>query len=200
MAEEHGDIGPGSAPGLFSYVSSGWSTPVANLTFDQIMNTVLTRGTILELPSFAGTTASLQYGNTTQGYGAFRQTTATPQEKVWKADFHALNNSYGAPQGAPLGLIKGMTFALVTGTERVYRVTSMPSKVDHKVVPLLGFAGYHYMADMSGPGSMITDATAYKFCVADFAGECRPGSAQGDVYASIPGADLGTGGWCITNA
>ena len=200
LAEEHGDIGPGSAPGLFSYVSSGGNTPIANLSFQEIMNAPFTSGIIRELPVFAGSAASLPYGYTTQGYGAFRQTTAKPQEKVWKADFHALNNSFGAQQDVPLGLTSGMTFAAVPGTEAVYRVTSMPSKLDHKRLPLLGFAGYHYMADMSGPGSVITDANRYRFCVADFAGECRPGSAQGDVYAAIPGADLETGGWCITNS
>lgn len=199
LAEEHGDIGPGNAPGLYTYVSSGGNTPIANVTFGQIMTTPAVSGAIQELPTFGGSAAALPYGYTTQGYGAFRQTAAPPQEKVWKADYHALNNSYGGSQDTPLGLTTGMAFSPVTGTKTVYRITGTPSGVDHKRLPVFGFAGYHYMTDMSGPGSVISDANPYAICVADFAGECRAGSAAGSLFASLPGADFIDGGWCITN-
>jgi hypothetical protein len=41
---------------------------------------------------------------------------------------------------------------------------------------------------VSGPGSLLGDTTAdyFKYCVANAAGECRPGSAAGDIYFNCP--------------
>jgi hypothetical protein len=207
IGQEHGDIGPGASSGTYTYVSSGDFTPISNVGFQQIMTQPPVGGVINEFPTFAGSGAELTYSNTTQGYGAFRQTVAPASEKVWKADFHALNNAYGAPQDTPLGLIGGMNLTSIRGTpydstsstSTVYHASSLPSTLDRKHIPMLGFAGYRYFSDMSGPGSLIADSSLYQFCVADFAGECRPNSKQGDVFMEIPAPDPNPSGNCITN-
>ncbi len=195
----HYDIAPGSSPGLFNYVSASGYTPVLNAPFNQIVTSAPQTGVVQEFPLFAGSNAALTYG-TVQSYPAIRQITAPPSERVWKADFHALNGAYGAGQDSPVGLISGMNLSLLPGTSSVYKVVGMPSGLDRKRLPVTGFSGYHYLADMSGPGSLITDANRFRICVADFAGECRPGSNAQDVFANLPGADTNANGYCYTNS
>ena len=50
------------------------------------------------------------------------------------------------------------------------------------------FTNDHVLTDVSGPNSSIAThaGSAYTFCIAKKAGECRSGSAVGDVYANAP--------------
>jgi hypothetical protein len=204
---QHYDIAPGSGSGQFTYVAGGGITAAVNLSFSQIMTQAPQVGVVNEYPTFGGSSASLSSVNTLQTYPAFRQVTAQPSEKVWKSDFHALNTAYGAAQDNPVGLTSGMNMNLIRGTQydsasqtsTVYKITNLPSGIDRKRLPLMGFAGYHYLTDMSAPGSVISDTTKYRICVADIAGECRPNSGAGDIFATIPGADFLNNGWCFTN-
>jgi hypothetical protein len=59
---------------------------------------------------------------------------------------------------------------------------------------MVAFAGYHLLQDISGPGSAISDATPWSYCIADFAGECIAGSQQGNQYVNVPQAS--TSGIC----
>jgi hypothetical protein len=60
-----------------------------------------------------------------------------------------------------------------------------------KVVPTLATTGGTQLVDVSGPGSTISDQAAdnYKYCIAYKAGECRTGSAAGDIFANVPAID-----------
>lgn len=202
----HYDLAPGSIPGTFTYVPGGGLSALTNVPFSQIMTTPPTAGIVNELPHFAGSTAGLSDVNALQSYPAYRQVNAPASEKVWKSDFRALNPAFGSAQDSPVGLVGGMNLVSIRGTQydgssqttTVYRVAGMASGVDRKHLPIMGFAGYHYITEMSGPGSAITDATPYRVCFADFAGECRPNSNAGDVFASLPGMDSGNGN-CFTN-
>lgn len=62
------------------------------------------------------------------------------------------------------------------------------SGVHAKNLPLLSFTQNFQLRNVSGPGSVITDDASMSntTCVAYIAGECRPGSQPGDVYANIP--------------
>jgi hypothetical protein len=60
--------------------------------------------------------------------------------------------------------------------------------LSRKQLPTIGVCGPNLLRDVSGPGSKIAgDASgAYTYCVANAAGECAPGSRQGDIYFSCP--------------
>ena len=82
----------------------------------------------------------------------------------------------------------------------LYKLTS--SQVPYlrrKVLPSFGACGMYPLVDASGPSSILTgnSSDAYKYCIADRAGECSAGSQQGDVFLNCPKmADLycGSGG------
>lgn len=120
-------------------------------------------------------------------------------EQVWGVDGRALGGTGG---GTAYEWTQVAT--LVAGQTATYKVTQ-PTDTSH--VPLqysakpwfdvlmrklhgqMAFSGYHLVRDISGPGSSISDATPWTYCVADVAaGECVAGSAIGDMFESIPEA------------
>ena len=54
--------------------------------------------------------------------------------------------------------------------------------IDRKFLPTYGLCGTEWLADISGPGSVIDDSRESVFCVAQAAGECRPDSQPGYAY------------------
>jgi hypothetical protein len=94
--------------------------------------------------------------------------------------------------------IAGTSYDPGSTTSHVYKVSNVAGAYDRKRTPTYAWAGKWMFKDISGPGSLITDANLWNYCVADNPGECRPGSAQNDTFL------VGTGfynsnGWCITN-
>jgi hypothetical protein len=79
----------------------------------------------------------------------------------------------------------------------VYKIADSGS-VFGKVMPYFAFAGRYLLKDISGPGSVIGDGDAWRFCVAYRAGECRSGSAVNDVFLNVPKARL-DGDGCVVN-
>ena len=78
--------------------------------------------------------------------------------------------------------------ALVAGETQLYKYTvGAWGGLNRKQLPTIAATKGHLLADISGPGSTITGADAYKYCVANAAGECRIGSAIGDVFVNAPG-------------
>ena len=49
-------------------------------------------------------------------------------------------------------------------------------------------SGGSALVDISGPGSQLSDqiSDSYKYCIANVAGECRAGSAAGDILINAP--------------
>lgn len=62
-----------------------------------------------------------------------------------------------------------------------------------KLLPTVAYSGRVPLVDLSGPGSSIA-STINAYCVALLAGECKEGSAVGDVYANAP---LTSAGSCL---
>jgi hypothetical protein len=58
------------------------------------------------------------------------------------------------------------------------------------------WAGRYLLQDKSGVGSVLGTGDTWKFCVADFAGECIGGSSAGDVFMNVPQAYTGGSGLC----
>jgi hypothetical protein len=113
----------------------------------------------------------------------------------WNSDWMAMNGSNGNPQnyGDAVGLVR--TLANISGgdydpartTSVVYLIPTMqPGPVNIKIAPVLVTnwpSGV--FADISGPSSLITDASQGSYCVAFSAGECRPASNTGQVFVAM---------------
>jgi hypothetical protein len=204
FAGAHGDIGWGNAPGLATF-AAGSPDHIVNKTVDGIGATVLTY-TKNETPAWAGSPQTqLTYGSV-ESYPGHRQYGAPVSEFVWKGDWNALNPGFGGAQTTGSGLIGGMTATSIAGTSydpssttsHVYKVSNVAGAYDRKRTPTYSWAGKWMLRDMSGPGSLITDANMWNYCVADFPGECRPGSAKNDTFLTGKGF-YNSNNFCITN-
>lgn len=135
------------------------------------------------------------------------------RETQWAMDFQP----YGGPSGGSATLWPTVT-TLVPGQQHTYKVsppatgcgpagTSAPepscqangygaqwfSTPDPKRRTTYSGAGPAILRDISGPHSVISDATPFTRCHALLAGECVAGSQPGDEYQSVPGANLYSG-------
>jgi len=204
FAGGHADLGWGNALGLATF-AAGEPDHIVNKTVQQIGETVLTY-TKNENPFWANTPQTQMGYNQVESYPGHRQYGAPISEFVWKGDWNALNPAFGSGQSGGAGLIGGMTATSIAGTTydpgstttHVYKVSNVAGAYDRKRTPTYSWAGKFMLADMSGPGSLITDANMWNYCVADNPGECRPTSAQNDTFL------VGTGfynsnDYCITN-
>ncbi|MGC2657478.1 MAG: LamG domain-containing protein [Bryobacteraceae bacterium] len=122
---------------------------------------------------------------------------APPRESGWGVDGRPLGGVGGGVQ-----YLWNQNLTKVAGTQNTYQITlplTSPTgpiisfsgwdvSLKRKLRQVLAFAGYHLLQDISGPGSTISDATPWSYCVADLAGECVSGSLQGNQYMSVPDA------------
>lgn len=135
------------------------------------------------------------------------------RETQWAMDWQP----YGGPSGGSANLWPTVT-TLVPGQTSTYKVsapatgcgpagTSSPaascqanssgplwfSTPDPKRRASYSGAGPALLKNLSGPNSVISDATPFSRCHALLAGECVAGSQPGDEYQSVPGANLYSG-------
>jgi hypothetical protein len=171
----HWDYGP---LGRLTEAGAGWDAifgPVADhLNQPMSLN-------IDDSPTFAGA-RGLSYGSTTSKHPSYHQVAGiAPQAELnWFMDAMSFDGGqfYSAPQGATY--ISGQLFKWNPSPEA--------PGLSRKQVPTLAVSGGYALRDISGPGSVLTDTAAdsYKYCVALIAGECRAGSAPGDVFLNAP--------------
>jgi hypothetical protein len=88
-------------------------------------------------------------------------------------------------QGDEAGLRRA---TLASGATRVYKLTTGGDTLDNKRLPLEVWSGPYKLADVSGPGRVLSDNSAdfYHFCIAAVNGECWAASIAGERYANIP--------------
>jgi Viral BACON domain len=109
-------------------------------------------------------------------------------------DFHHQNPALGINEGfEQKSALDPVTYNLVAGTTSVFRFTVPVGNIastltNYKLRPPVVYAGRWILQDISSPttGNVITDSTAWKYCFAALANECRTGSQPGEIYASIP--------------
>ena len=133
-------------------------------------------------------------------YPSLRQWSAPDTEKVWAADWRAYQGGAFNTSGA--GTIEdSISFTPVTtgGRSHVWLVNESYPTLP-KILPMESWAGRYIFTDKSGPGSNLTDADAWHYCVVYQAGECISGGTTtvGQVYMSSPVAITNAGG-CFTN-
>ncbi len=104
------------------------------------------------------------------------------------------------------------TSAKVSGTTYIYKYTFGSGHVFTANLPYFSADQGIQLVDISASNSSLTDLPGdnYKYCIAKIAGECRPGSSVGDIYANISNLGAtssctGTEGgsaspdWCVDN-
>jgi hypothetical protein len=77
-------------------------------------------------------------------------------------------------------------FTNITG--QLWKFAGAQAILDRKQLTTMAYVGSSPLVDVSGPGSSIApdSSDSYKYCYALAAGECRAGSAAGDVYVNAP--------------
>jgi hypothetical protein len=111
-----------------------------------------------------------------------------------------LHPMHTQPGGGPRWFLDGRVFdggdftgapsnEAVRLTGDLFRVTSAQlPRLRRKILPTFAYCGSRILTDISGPGSSLGGGSgdAYKYCVAEQGGECRPGSQTGEVYFNCP--------------
>lgn len=191
----HSDLGQGPKAGTNTYCYTGVCR--YNVPFEQQINDQFKTAKKLQDGSFAGVSGAVAM----QGYPSLHQVNAPLTEQVWMANYRHLNPSFGAGPEVP-SAVGAVSYSLVPGTTGVYKFTSVNGGLHYKQVPVVAYAGYHLLKEVSSParGNIITDATPWQYCVVFTAGECRTGSAAGEVYMSVPQGLVAAGPQnCIAN-
>ncbi len=136
-------------------------------------------------PSFAGAYAAAAI-NVFQSHCSVSGESASPAEAQAAFDVRPLVGKYTGPPAAP------DLWTLVSG--QLWK-TTYPAKdpddignLNRKLLPTAASSGSHPLIDVSGPSSSLADnaADSYQYCIPRVAGECRSGSAVGDIYVNAP--------------
>jgi hypothetical protein len=205
----HYDIVPGSAPGRLT-TAIGYQTGVPDDAVDETFAQFSSQPFTQNHNSFPFFASSLLYtaANNYESYPSKRiRYNQTPiGEQSWKGDWMAINAAFGNGRNNGDGIgwtrtltnIAGTSYDPGRATSIVYKIPTINTAIDIKIAPVLMTDVPHtYFVDKSGPASLITDADRGKFCVAFLSGECRPGSAPGDVF--FAGAGFYDAGQCLAN-
>ncbi len=195
LSSAHHDFGSSEMPGRLTMVmamyASRYNRPVPE-SFGAAPDYRMESG----WANFAGV---LGPGSINQSYPSKRAWNAPVWEQKWAADLRAYNPSTGVSAESPTGW-GSYSIAPVAGTRQVYEITVWGgSNPDPRRAPFLAYAGRNLLKEKSGPalGNTITDADAWRFCVARTAGECRADSAAGKIYINVPFRDASTS--CYSN-
>jgi hypothetical protein len=187
----HGTFGSGTAADRFTMLVAGSASRFNLPLLEQVGRPPLYTQQH-SLSAFEGIKRTS--GVDVQSYPNKGQWTAPAPEQSWALDLRHYNPSGGVGGEAPSG-IWSQTYSLVSGTTQVYKINN--AGVYGKVLPYVAWAGPNLLKDASGPGSVITDADAWRFCVALKAGECRPDSNANDTFVNVPKANISTS--CVVN-
>lgn len=120
-------------------------------------------------PTFAG-----QPGNfLVESYSSFPPTSPVAPDRSW-----FLYNRPFTPNSTLNQLTR------VSGD--LYKVAA--PALHRKTLPAMALCGMHPLVDVSGPQSVIggSSTDAYRYCVAENAGECSTGSSAGAIYVNCP--------------
>jgi chitodextrinase len=132
-------------------------------------------------PLFSGV-KGISYGSTLSKHPSYHQVAgiAPSTELGWFMDALSFDGGqfYSTPAGA----------TPISGQLYKWNPSSESPPLSRKQLPTLAISGGYSLLDVSGPRSSLSDGSAdsYKYCVAFVAGECRAGSAAGDVYVNAP--------------
>jgi hypothetical protein len=191
----HGSSAPGADAGSYSFQQAwfgGSYIGSVNTSVPSLLWTPL-EPSASSWPMFAGSNNGASNA-LTQSYnsGTYAPDTAAPPFFV---DYRHFNPAEGggieSNGGAPLGNI---ALTLVSGTSQTYEVAAdccAAGPSDYKRLGLAGFAGRYLAHDVSSPATGNTgDLPSWSLCRVFQSNECVQGSVPGNLYMSLPVADL----------
>jgi hypothetical protein len=108
-----------------------------------------------------------------QSYPSLAQLKASGANRYWMLDNHHIE------------ILGSRSMTLVSGQSYTYQL-GIIGTVNYKRLPIIAWSSHYLLRDISGPGSLISDATPWTYCYAYRAGECRPGSTAGQLFVSAP--------------
>jgi hypothetical protein len=198
ISSTHADVGNGYTPGNFTSAMAGNANLNADyfnyygIRWDSSFASQVGKGADYNIYG-AGRFGGKDLGGlATESYISMRQTTAPANEQRWFLDLKHLNPSGGIGQEVYSG-VGAISATLVGGTSGVFKFTSYQgTNTDIKRAPALAYAGRYILQDASSAatGNVITDSTPWKYCFAYKVNECRTSSIVGEVYLTVPQADM----------
>jgi|GEM_PF-1694471 len=185
----HYDSGAGEIAGSYTVVDAGHYVK-ANVPWPAGFSTAGYNWFLLDNSKtrFANAPVAGTVGGSIQSYPSKRQIAAPSWDQRWALDGNALLPSAGT-SAESAATLWSRTVTLVGGKSQVYKITPAGGVLDVKRGYLQVWAGRWNLGEKSGPGVTLTDADAWRYCVAYKAGECVPGSAANDVYMNVPHLD-----------
>jgi hypothetical protein len=153
-------------------------------------------------PAFAGATGTAFNIERAQDHPGWLQENATAAEKSWFVDGRPLTPAGDNNDIATL--VSGQLYKTTSTTSDGDNMTliggaaAVLGGLNRKLQPTWAYCGTQPLIDMSSSatGNVIgtTSTDAYRYCIARRAGECRAGSAQGDIYVNCPNQVPRSGG------
>jgi hypothetical protein len=191
----HGSAAPAIGAGSYSYQQTwfgGRYIGSVNTTVPSLLWSPM-QPSASSWPAFAGSDNGAS-NSFAQSYnsGTYAPNTAIPPFFV---DYRHFNPSGGGGIESNGGAAFGtMSLTLVGGTSRTFQVAGdccAAGPSDYKRLGLSGFAGRYLARDVSNPATGNTgDLPSWSYCRAFNANECVQGSSAGNLYMSLPMADL----------
>jgi hypothetical protein len=165
----HADVGVGATTGTIKMAGSGgWKPSQPPL---QVLSPRAQEFTGLPGSAFDGVSGA---SGGLQSYPSLAQLKASGANRYWMLDNHHIE---AAGWSRSMNLVSGQSYTYQLG---------IIGAVDIKRLPIIAWSSHYLLRDISGPGSLISDATPWTYCYAYRAGECRPGSTAGQLFVSAP--------------
>lgn len=144
-------------------------------------------------PKFAGAIGTAAYSVLAEDHPGWLQSEATAAEKVWLLDGRPLQPTQTEVSDAASN-VSGQLYKFTSTTSDGDNLSAIGGGtlgvINRKLQPTWAYCGTTPLTDISSAaaGNQIgtTGTDAYRYCEARLAGECRTGSAQGDIYANCP--------------
>ncbi len=191
----HGSAAPGAGSGSYSYQQTwfgGRYIGSVNSTVPSLLWSAM-QPSASSWPAFAGSDNGAS-NSLAQSYnsGTYAPNAAIPPFFV---DYRHFNPSGGGGIESNGGAAFGtMSLTLVSGTSQTFQVAGdccAAGPSDYKRLGLSGFAGRYLARDVSNPATGNTgDLPSWSYCRTFNANECLQGSSAGNLYMSLPMADL----------
>ncbi|HTC33723.1 MAG TPA: hypothetical protein VK724_10145 [Bryobacteraceae bacterium] len=193
----HGSAAPAGGAGAYSYQQTWFGGRYIGSVGTAVPNLLWTgmQSSASSWPTFAGSNNGAS-NSFAQSYnsGTYAPSAALPPFFV---DYRHFNPSGGgAPEANGGDAFGTMSLTLVSGTSHTFHVAQdccAAGPSDYKRLGLAGFAGRYLARDLSNPVTGNTgDLPSWSYCRAFNANECIQGSSVGNLYISLPMADLGS--------
>jgi hypothetical protein len=146
-------------------------------------------------PAFASVYGVTPFNESSQDHPSHPQNTAPPKEQKWFLDARPLTGP-GASLIDAASTVSGQLYKFSsTSTDgdnltRIGGPNAYLGGINRKLQPTMARCGTQPLNDVSSAtqGNTIADdaSSAFQYCIARRAGECRTGSARGDVYVNCP--------------